>query len=71
MFFISAIGVDTKFNINTDEAVKLIKSFKDLTPIQRKSTIEILKSELNPKVFSGKKTDKRDTVRDSHLPQRR
>jgi len=60
MFFVSAIGAGTKFNINTDEAVELIRAFRGLTPIQRKSVIETLKSELNPKIFAGTKPNKRD-----------
>lgn len=60
MFFISAIGTKTKFNIDTDKAVELIKEYRNLTPIQRKSVIEKLKIELNPKNFTGSKRNKRD-----------
>lgn len=60
MFFISAIGTESDFNINTDKAVELIKEYRNLTPIQRESVIEILKVELNPKNFSGTKKNKRD-----------
>jgi len=60
MFFVSAIGTETSFNINIDNAVKLIKEYKNLTPIQRKSVVEILKAELNPKNFHGTKLNKRD-----------
>jgi hypothetical protein len=62
MFFVSAIGIGTEYNysINTDRAVELIKGYRNLTPIQRKSVIEKLKVELKPKNFSGSKTSKRD-----------
>ncbi len=60
MFFISAIGTESNFNINTDSAVGLIKEYRNLTPIQRKSVIETLKTELNPKNYSGSKNNKRD-----------
>ncbi|MCX6795090.1 MAG: hypothetical protein NTY31_03865 [Candidatus Falkowbacteria bacterium] len=60
MFFVSAIGTKSGFNINTDEAVELIKEYRNLTPIQRKSVIETLKVELKPKNFSGLKPSKRD-----------
>jgi len=60
MFFISAIGVDTDFNINTDTAVELIKNFRNLTAIQKKSVLEVLRKELKPKNFSGSKLNKRD-----------
>ena len=60
MFFVSAIGLEFNFSITTDQAVELIKSYRNLTSLQRKSVIETLKAELNPKKFSGKKTLKRD-----------
>ncbi len=60
MFFVSAIDTDSGFNINADQAVELIKAYRALTPIQRKSVIEVLKNELNPKNFIGSKTNKRD-----------
>lgn len=60
MFFVSAIGVESNFNINTDKAVELIKEYRNLTPIQRKSVTEMLKTELNPKKISGSKPNKRD-----------
>lgn len=60
MFFVSAIGTEFGFNINTDKAVELVKEYRNLTPVQRKSVIETLKTELNPKSFSGSKTNKRD-----------
>jgi len=60
MFFVSAIGTESSFNINTDKAVELIKEYGNLTSIQRKSVIETLKVELKPKNFSGSKPNKRD-----------
>ncbi len=60
MFFVSAIGTGSSFNINTDQAVELIKEYRNLTPIQRKSVVETLKTELKPKNFSGPKPSKRD-----------
>lgn len=60
MFFISAINTGTGFNINTDKAVELIKEYRVLTPIQRKSVIETLKNELQPKNYNGSKKRKRD-----------
>lgn len=60
MFFVSAIGVEYEFNINTDKAVELIKEYRRLTPIQRRSVIETLKTELKPKKFHGAKPNKRD-----------
>jgi len=60
MFFVSAIGTEFGFNINTDRAVELIKEYRNLTSIQRKSVIETLKVELKPKNFTGSKPNKRD-----------
>ncbi len=60
MFFVSAIGAESDFNRSIDEVVELIKEYRSLTPIQRKSVIEILKVELNPEKFPGLKTSKRD-----------
>lgn len=60
MFFVSAIGSGRSFNIGVNKAVELIKSFRNLTSIQRKFVIETLKTELNPKKFHGTKIDKRD-----------
>lgn len=60
MFFISAIGTTSKFNINTDKAVELIKEYRRLTSIQRRAVIEKLKEELNPDKFQGSKLEKKD-----------
>lgn len=60
MFFVSAIGSGFNFSITTDQAVELIKNYRLLTSLQRKSAIETLKAELDPKKFVGKKPTKRD-----------
>jgi hypothetical protein len=60
MFFVSAIGTNTDFNITTNQAVDLIKEYRQLTFIQRRSVINTLKLQLNPKIFKGSKTNKRD-----------
>ncbi len=60
MFFVSAIGTDTTFNINTDKCVELIKEYRNLSSIQRKAVIEELKVKLKPQNYSGTKTAKRD-----------
>jgi hypothetical protein len=60
MFFVSAIGTETNFNITTDEAVELIKEYRCLTPIQKSSVIETLKNELKPVNYYGNKNNKRD-----------
>lgn len=60
MFYISAIGTETSFNIDTETAVDLIKEYQTLTPTQKKSVIETLKVGLTPKKFTGSKLNKRD-----------
>src|SRR3990167_51571 len=60
MFFVSAIGTDSSFNINTDKATELIRKYRALTSIQKKSCIEILKVVLTPKKYYGSKINKRD-----------
>lgn len=60
MFFVSAVGTETSFNITTDEAVELIKEYRKLTSIQRRAVVEYLKKELDPKKFKGTKIEKRD-----------
>jgi len=60
MFFVSAINTDSTFNISTDECVKLIKSYRLLARTQQKAVIETLKQKLQPKLFGGNKTNKRD-----------
>ena len=60
MFFVSAVGTESSFNKSTDEAVELIKEYRNLTAIQKKSVIETLKTEMNPVNFTGSKINKRD-----------
>lgn len=60
MFFVSAIGINTNFNINLETADYLINEYRKLSPVQRKSVVEKLKKELIPKKFTGNKIDKKD-----------
>lgn len=60
MFFVSAIDSNTDFRIDTAECVQLIRSYRRLSPIQKKAVIETLKQKLQPKNFSGNKTNERD-----------
>lgn len=60
MFFISAIGIDADFSINTEECASLIKSFRNLSKIQRHSLDELLKKEMRPDNYIGSKIKKRD-----------
>ena len=60
MFFVSAIDSGTSFSISIDECVKLIKSYRLLSPIQRRSVVDKLSQLLKPENFSGNKTFKRD-----------
>ncbi|MCK4744794.1 hypothetical protein KAS41_01920 [Candidatus Parcubacteria bacterium] len=60
MFFVSAIEIDTNFNINLEKADYLINEYRKLSPIQRKSVVEKLRKELVPKKFTGNKINKRD-----------
>lgn len=60
MFFVSAIGTETKFNINVSKCVELIKEYRSLSSYQKKSVIEQLKVKLKPKNYDGPKNFKRD-----------
>lgn len=60
MFFVSAINAETTFNIDINQCVTLIKSFRLLAPTQRMAVIETLKQKLKPELFIGDKTKKRD-----------
>lgn len=60
MFFVSAIDVPYPYRLNIEQCIEMIREFRALAPIQRKSVIEVLKTELNPKKFAGDKTKKRD-----------
>ncbi len=60
MFFVSAINTDTSFNITTAQCVELIKSYRLLARTQQRAVIETLKQKLQPELFSGNKTNKRD-----------
>jgi len=60
MFFISAINTNASFTKSIDEAVELVHSYRNLSNIQRKSSIEFLKKELQPSNYPGSKKNKRD-----------
>lgn len=60
MFFVSAIDTETSFTITTDQCVELIKDWRSLSNLIRKTAIEKLKNSMNPKHYRGKKTSKRD-----------
>ncbi len=60
MFFVSAINTQSKFNIHYERCVELIKSYRSLSPVQRRSVIETLSKELRPKKNDGPKPSKRD-----------
>ena len=60
MFFVSAIGTETSFNIRYRRCIDLIKSYRNLSRIQRHSVIEALKDKLKPENYLGSKTAKRD-----------
>lgn len=60
-FFVSAIGVvNSTFNITSDKAVELIKSYRSLANTQRQAVVETLKNDLEPEKFTGNKIKKRD-----------
>lgn len=60
MFFVSAIDTDTTFNISVEKCVELIMSYRLLSRTQQRSVIETLKQKLQPHLFVGDKTNKRD-----------
>lgn len=60
MFFVSAIDSNTNFSISLDECVKLIHDYRRLDRYTQKKVIEILSDRLQPKNFTGNKTDKKD-----------
>lgn len=60
MFFVSAINTNSSFSISVDECIDLIREYRLLSPIQQKQVVETLKQELNPRLFAGNKTKKRD-----------
>jgi hypothetical protein len=63
LFFISAIELnhdDFDFSLSREDAVDLIKNYRALTPIQRRSIVQTLREEMDPNNFMGDKTDKRD-----------
>jgi type II restriction enzyme len=63
MFFVTAIDIskdEFSFAITQTEAIKPIKKFNLLSPTQKNAVIGMVKKELNPRNYSGNKTDKRD-----------
>ncbi len=60
MFFASAIGTQTSFNIGSERCVELIKSYRSLSRTQRRATLETLEVELRPENYKGDKTSQRD-----------
>ncbi|MCY3976827.1 MAG: hypothetical protein OXG23_01895 [Chloroflexi bacterium] len=60
MFFVSAIGTSTTFNIGVERCAVLLKAYRSLSTIQARSVVEVLSEELNPANFSGDKRTKRD-----------
>ncbi len=60
MFFASAIGAHTSFNIDSERCVELIESYRNLSRMQRRAVIETLKAKLKPENYQGDKTSKRD-----------
>lgn len=60
MFFVSAIGTHTSFNVNHDRCAGIIHTFRSLTNTQRRSVIETLAFELRPENFPGEKPTQRD-----------
>lgn len=60
MFFVSAVGTSTSFNLTINQVVELIKDYRALTHIQRRAVIDLLKQELKPIKYKGSKTQKRD-----------
>lgn len=60
MFFVSAIGTRTSFNVSHDQCVDMIHTFRSLARTQRRSVIETLAFELRPENFPGEKPTQRD-----------
>jgi hypothetical protein len=58
--FVSAVDANTNYKKTISECYDLIMSYRTLSRVQKKQTIEFLKKELNPKKFCGNKTEKRD-----------
>lgn len=60
MLFVSAIDTNTPFRLTQDECIALIKSYRQLSNVQRAAVINTLKAKMNPKGIVGSKTAKRD-----------
>jgi hypothetical protein len=60
MFFVSAIDANAAFKIDTQKCVKYINFYRTLSRGQKNAIVELLKEKMDPKNYSGNKTDKRD-----------
>ena len=60
MFFVSAVYSEYDFKIDMPQCIKLINSFRLLSPKQREATIDKLTNQLKPDNYSGNKLEKRD-----------
>jgi hypothetical protein len=60
MFFVSAVGTDTSFNINIDTCAEYINEYRRLSTIQKRVVVEQLKKKLQPRNYSGTKLVERD-----------
>lgn len=60
MFFVSAVDTNTTFSVDMNGCVKLIESYRRLARTQQRAVIETLKQRLQPHLFAGNKTHRRD-----------
>lgn len=60
MLFVSAIDANMSFRLTQDECIALIKSYRQLSNVQRTAVINALKAKMNPRGVVGSKTSKRD-----------
>ncbi|MCY3906285.1 MAG: hypothetical protein OXF63_03445 [Anaerolineaceae bacterium] len=60
LFFVSAIGTQSTFSIHFDRCVELLKSYRNLSRIQRIGVIDTLSQELKPANYDGPKPSQRD-----------
>lgn len=59
MFFVSAIGTPTSFNIKDEQCVGLIRSYRNLARTQRHAVVDTLAQKLKPENFDGDKPSQR------------
>jgi len=60
MFFVSSVYSAFEFQLNMNDCVELVKSFRVLTNVQKKCVIDILRQQMQPDNYTGDKTHKRD-----------